>query len=96
MRGLSREPNVIYVGRKPAYSYVMAIITVFTAPDIKEVVLKARGRAIVNAVDVTEIARRRLMRDINVSKVTIGTEEIQLEEGGTRNVSTIEITLTRG
>jgi len=96
MRGLSREPNVIYVGRKPPMSYVMAIITCFTASDIKEVVLKARGRAIMTAVDVAEITRRRFMKDLNVSKITIGSEEIALEEGGARNVSTIEITLTRG
>ena len=76
-------------------SYVMAIITSFTASDIKEVVLKARGQAIITAVDVAEITRRRFMKDLNVSKVTIGTEEIPLEEGGTRSVSTIEITLTR-
>jgi len=35
------------------------------------------------------------MKDLNISAITIGTEEIQQEEGGTRNVSTIEITLTR-
>ncbi|KPV65299.1 MAG: DNA/RNA-binding protein Alba [Candidatus Bathyarchaeota archaeon BA1] len=92
---MSREPNVIYIGRKPPMSYVMAIITSFTASDIKEVVLKARGQAIITAVDVAEITRRRFMKDLNVSKVTIGTEEIPLEEGGTRSVSTIEITLTR-
>jgi DNA-binding protein Alba len=36
------------------------------------------------------------MKDLNVGEITIGTEEIQQEEGGTRNVSTIEISLTRG
>jgi len=35
------------------------------------------------------------MKDLNIGKITIGTEEIQQEEGGTRNVSTMEITLTR-
>ncbi len=36
------------------------------------------------------------MKELNLGEITIGTEEIQQEEGGTRNVSTIEITLTRG
>jgi len=93
---LPRESNVVYIGRKPTMSYVLAIITSFTGSDAKEVTLKARGRAITTAVDVAEIIRRRFMKELNVGKITIGTEEIQQEEGGTRNVSTIEITLTRG
>jgi DNA-binding protein len=77
-------------------SYVMAIITSFTGSNAKEVTLKARGQSITTAVDSAEITRRRFMKDLNVSAITIGTEEMQREEGGTRNVSTIEITLTRG
>lgn len=93
---MSREPNVIYVGRKPAMSYVMAIITSFAGSAAKEVTLKARGQSITTAVDVAEIIRRKFMKELNVDKITIGTEEIQQEEGGKRNVSTIEITLARG
>jgi len=77
-------------------SYVMAVITSFTGSDAKDITLKARGRSITTAVDAAEITRRKFMKELNVSKITIGTEEIQQEEGGTRNVSTIEITLTRG
>jgi len=93
---LSGESNVVYIGRKPAMSYVLAIITSFAGSDAKDVTLKARGRAITTAVDIAEITRRRFMKELNVGKITIGTEEIKREEGGTRNVSTIEITLTRG
>lgn len=93
---MSRESNVIYIGRKPTMSYVLAIITSFAEFNTKEVTLKARGRAITTAVDVAEITRRRFMKELNVDKITIGTEEIKQEKGGTRNVSTIEITLTRG
>ena len=76
-------------------SYVLAVITAFTSSDIKEVTLKARGRAITTAVDVAEITRRRFMKELNEGKITTGTEEMPQEEGGTRMVSTIEITLTR-
>jgi DNA-binding protein len=76
-------------------NYVMAIITGFTGSNSEEVTLKARGRAITTAVDAAEITRRRFMDELNISKVEIGTEEIQQQEGGTRNVSTIEITLTQ-
>jgi DNA-binding protein len=92
---LSGESNVVYIGRKPPMSYVMAVITSFTGSNTKEVTLKARGQSITTAVDAAEITRRRFMKELNLGKITIGTEEIQQEEGGTRNVSTIEITLTR-
>lgn len=93
--GMSVESNVVYVGRKPPMAYVTAIITSFAGSDVKEVILKARGRSITTAVDVAEITRRRFMKELNVAKITIGTEEIKQEEGGMRNVSTIEVTLTR-
>ena len=92
---LSEKSNVVYIGRKPPMSYVMAIITSFTGSNAKDVTLKARGRSITTAVDTAEIIRRRFMKDLDISAITIGTEEIQQEEGGTRNVSTIEIMLTR-
>jgi len=76
-------------------SYVLAVVTAFTASDIKEVKLKARGRAIITAVDAAEITRRRFMKELDIDQITIGTEEIPQKEGGTRMVSTIEITLTR-
>ena len=93
---MSREPNTVYIGRKPTMNYVLAVITSFNSSDTKKVTLKARGRAITTAVDVAEIVNNRFMKDLNVDEITIGTEEIQQEEGGTRNVSTIEISLTRG
>ena len=92
---LARESNVVYVGRKPPMNYVLAIITSFSGSDAENVTLKARGRSITTAVDVAEITRRRFMKELKLGAITIGTEEIQQEEGGTRNVSTIEITLTR-
>ena len=92
---MPKESNVVYIGRKPPMSYVMAIITSFTGSDTEEVTLKARGRAITTAVDAAEITRRRFMKELNIGNIIIGTEEIQQEEGGTRNVSTMEITLTR-
>ena len=93
---MSKEPNTVYIGRKPTMSYVLAVITSCNSSDTKEVTLKGRGRAITTAVDVAEIVNNRFMKDLKADKITIGTEEIQQEEGGTRNVSTIEISLKRG
>jgi DNA-binding protein len=85
----------VYIGRKPPMNYVTAIITSFTGSDSEDVTLKARGRSITTAIDAAEITRRRFMKDLKLGTIKIGTEELQQEEGGTRNVSTIEITLTR-
>jgi len=90
-----KDSNTVYIGRKPVMSYVLAVITNFNSSDTKQVTLKARGRAITTAVDVAEIVNNRFMKDLNVGGITIGTEEIQQEEGGTRNVSTMEIQLMR-
>jgi len=90
-----KDSNTVYIGRKPTMNYVLAVITNFNSSDTKGVTLKARGRAITTAVDVAEIVNNRFMKDLNVSGITIGTEEIQQEEGGTRNVSTMEIKLMR-
>jgi len=92
---VGRAENVVFIGRKPPMSYVLAIMTSFSNSNIKEVTLKARGRSITTAVDTAEIARRRFVKDSKVSKITIGTEELTQEEGGTRNVSTIEIVIAK-
>ena len=91
---MSKDPNTIYVGTKPAMSYVMAVITHFNSSEVKEVSVKARGRAITTAVDAAEIVRRKFLKELKADKITIGTEELQREDG-TKNVSTIEIILKR-
>jgi DNA-binding protein len=90
---MSKDLNIVYVGRKPIMNYVLAVITSFHSSDTKKVTLKARGRAISTSVDVAQIVNNRFMKDLNISDIKIGTEEIQQQEGGTRNVSTIEIKL---
>jgi len=92
---MSKESNVIYIGRKPPMNYVLAVITSFNMSNTNEVVLKARGQAISTAIDVAEIARRRFMKELNVDKITVGTEEMPPREGEgrARNISTMEITL---
>jgi len=94
---MSKEQNTIYIGNKPAMNYALAVITNFNQSEAKEVVLKARGRSITTAVDVTEIVRNRFMKDLKVGKIELGTEEMPPREGENRSrmVSTIEITLKR-
>ncbi|MFX0133741.1 MAG: DNA-binding protein Alba [Candidatus Hodarchaeota archaeon] len=87
------KDNSIYIGRKNTMSYVLACITAVQSGS-KEVIIKARGRAITKAVDVAEICRNTFMKDqVTVDKIDIGTQEIQSRDRGTFSVSTIEITL---
>jgi len=97
VRVMSSEPKIIFVGSKPPMSYVLGIIMSFAGPNVKEVTLKARGQAINTAVDAAEIVRHRFMKELDVSKISIGTEEMPPREGESRNrnISTIEIVLTQ-
>ena len=88
------DENVVYVGKKPSMSYVLAVITQFTDGK-KEVHIKARGRAISRAVDVAEIVKNRFMGDVKVKSIEIGTEERELQDGSKVNVSTIDIVLAK-
>ncbi|MFH0748805.1 MAG: DNA-binding protein Alba [Candidatus Bathyarchaeota archaeon] len=91
---MTEEQNIVYIGKKPLMSYVLAVITYFNTPEAKEVVLKARGMSISTAVDVAEVTRRRFMDKLKVAKIEIGTEELKQEDGSTRAVSFMEIYLS--
>jgi len=89
------DENVIYVGKKPPMSYVLAVVTQFNTSGSDEVIIKARGRAISTAVDTAEIVRNRFVTDAELKDIKIGTESItNEEEDRTSNVSSIEIVLT--
>lgn len=88
------EDNAVYVGKKRPMDYVTAIITQFNDGS-DAVVLKARGKAISTAVDTAEIVRHRFMQDVEIDDIITSTEQLENKEGGTSNVSSIEITLNR-
>lgn len=91
------QENTVFIGRKPPMNYVLAVITGLSTSNVKEINLKARGRAISTAVDVAEITRSRFMKNLEISKIALGTEEMPPREGENRArmVSTIEITLKK-
>ena len=94
---MAENSGIVFVGRKPAMSFVLAVITSMSASNAKEITLKARGRAITTAVDVAEITRNRFIKDLKIDKIAIGTEELPPREGENRArmVSTMEITLKK-
>ena len=94
---MAEKSGIVFIGSKPPMDYVLAVMTRLSAGNANEVVLKARGQAITTAVDVAEITRNRFLKDLKVSKIAIGTEEMPAREGENRArmVSTMEITLTK-
>jgi DNA-binding protein len=85
------EYSIIYIGSKPVMTYVMAVLTAFNQKGADGVVLKARGQAISSAVDVAEVCRNRFITGLTKPEIEIGTEELEGQDGGKRNVSTIAI-----
>jgi DNA-binding protein len=94
---MTEKSAIVFIGSKPPMDYVLAVMTRISAGNAKEVVLKARGQAITTAVDVAEITRNRFLKDLKVSRIAIGTEEMPAREGENRArmVSTMEITLAK-
>ena len=73
-------------------SYVMVALEVIN-DGADKVVLKARGNLISKAVDTAEVLRNRFLPDAKVESIIIGTEQLT-NDGVTRNVSTLDITVS--
>ncbi len=84
--------DTIFIGKKPLMSYVTsAIIQLSSLPSIT---LKARGMSIGLAVNVTQV----LLKKTNVFEVgcvKINSESLESQDGRNRDVSTIEIPISR-
>jgi DNA-binding protein len=88
------DDNVIYIGKKGVMNYVMAAITQINKGE-KEIHVKARGRSISKAVDVVQLLKNRFEKGIQTKDIEIGTDEVQADEGGKINVSTIDIVVAK-
>ena len=88
------EDNNIFIGGKPFMNYVTGVVMQFTTKNADEVIVKARGKFISRAVDVSEVASKRFLDGtVNVKDIKIDSEEFKNNEGRDIRVSTIEITL---
>ncbi|MFT4892301.1 MAG: DNA-binding protein [Candidatus Nanohaloarchaea archaeon] len=88
------DDNTVYVGSKPAMSYVLAVVTQFNEGH-ETVHVKARGKAISRAVDVAEMVRSKFEETAEVDEISIDTDQIETDEGDELNVSSIQINLTQ-
>jgi len=90
------EDNSIFIGTKPFMNYVTSVVMQFTTKGASEVLIKARGKFITRAVDVSEVATKRFLKDkIKVKAINIDSEEFKNKEGRQVRVSTIEIILEK-
>ena len=93
---LDGNVGTIFIGVDDPFMYFPDMMSYLDREEIKEVKLKARGKSISNAVNVTEQFRNRFKKDIGtiVKNVEIGTENVPKKDGkGTFRMSFIEITL---
>jgi DNA-binding protein len=88
------QENIIYIGRKPVMAYCLAVMTALKDAQA-EVTLMARGRAISKAVDVAEVVRNQFISDLGIKEISIGTEQLETEDGSPRNISNISIVLAK-
>ena len=91
-----RDPNdhTVYIGKKPPMSYVIAVVTRFNNGD-SEVKVKARGRNISVAADVTQIVKNRFIPTLKIKNVDITTEELTSDDGRMLRVSSMQIAMTK-
>ena len=86
--------NEIFIGKKPLMTYVTATLVQLANEPI--VIIKARGKSITRAVDVAQIIVKRMdTLGYKIGPVKIGSEMVQSQDGKTRNVSTIEVYISR-
>src|SRR5438093_11327450 len=89
-----RASNEVLIGKKPLMTYVTA--TLVQLANEPTVLVKARGKSITRAVDVAQIIVKRMDNiGYKIGPVRIGTQIMQSEDGRERNVSTIEVQISR-
>ena len=86
--------NIVYIGKKNTMAYVMAVLMQMNQGN-SEVTIKARGKAISRACDVSEITKNKFMNQIETDNIKIYTEEVQNENNETLKISAIEILMKK-
>ena len=85
--------NMIFVGNKTIMTYVNSTLTQLSASPF--VTIKARGKRITQAVDISQFIIKRMNSvGYEISDVRISSEALMSQDGKTRNVSLLEIDIT--
>ena len=85
--------NLILIGVKPLVTYVNSTLTQLST--LPTVTIKARGKRITQAVDVSQFILKRMHSiGYSISDVRISSDALESKDGKIRNVSTIEIDIS--
>jgi len=93
---LDGNVGTIFIGSEDPFLYFPDMMSYLNREEIKEVKLKARGKSISNAVNVSEQFKNRFKKEIEtvIKNVEIGTENVpKKDKKGTFRMSFIVITL---
>ena len=88
--------NVLLIGKKPFMNYVNA--AQYQLKNNKEIIICARGKTILKAVDIAEVLEKKFMKgEIEKVEITNNSElfDSRKNEGKKVTVSTIKIILKR-
>jgi len=90
-----KQPRTVIVGRsKPLLNYVTACITIFNEGHDR-LILRARGEAINQAVEVMQLLKSRFLGNLYTSNISIDSETVTTKEGKQLNLPVLEITLSK-
>lgn len=76
-------------------NYVTGVVMQFTTQSSDEVIIKARGKFISKAVDISEVTMNRFLDNINIKNIKTGSEDFKNKEGRQVRVSFVEITMKK-
>jgi len=89
---LENKKDTVFIGKKPLMTYVNSAIIQLSA--LPTVTLKARGLSIGSAVTVAQIILRKT-NIYEIKDIKIDSETLESPDGRKREVSTIEIPISR-
>ena len=91
-----KEDNIIFIGDKKFIQYVRTIDFLFKNRNLKNVILKARGKNILMAINLAEACKKGFIRDLRIEIKDMKTDtESFKKEDEEFSVSSIEIELIR-
>jgi len=91
---LQLRDNTVFIGKKNAMSYVLAVVSQFSQGST-QVKVKARGRSITRAVDVSQIVKNKFVPDLKISLSDVSTEDMTSEDGSQSRVSSLTLLLSK-
>lgn len=89
------ERRLVIVGRsKPLLNYITACITLFN-DGADEVTVRARGRAISEAVDVVQLLKSKFIKGISIKAMNVDGETVKMDNGKNVLLPVLEIIIKK-